>query len=218
MNFIPQEESQDKAGADEAPDLGESDPTFVTSETAPKKANNNQVMVMAGLVVVALVVVWFMYFRKGPQSADAAAVGSGADTVNAFLASGEEHVALMRQMLQNTDKVVQRFREDQTRTQVPLTALRTNPFRRLAPSARPENESEAAARRRREEERQATAAAAGGLRLQSVLQGKAHQACMINNKLYQLGQEVDGFTIEQIDRNSVVVRSGPYRFEVSMQR
>ena len=39
----------------------------------------------------------------------------------------------MKQMLQNTDKVVQRFRTYPSQTQVPLTSLQTNPFRLLPP-------------------------------------------------------------------------------------
>jgi hypothetical protein len=220
MNFIPEQEPQQSAGGapagDEAPDLAGGDTTFVSGEGGEKKPPNKQAMALLGLVAVAGAVIWFVYFRGGPSAA-AAAEQAGPDTVKTFLASGEEHMQLMRQMLQNTDKVVQQFRAYPSQTQVPLARLHTNPFRLLPPKAqaRPENESESAMRRRREEERQAAVTAVAGLRLQSVLLG-SHPACMIGGKMYQQGQEVDGFVVEQINPQSIIVRSGVYRFEVGM--
>ena len=41
---------------------------------------------------------------------------------------------------------------------------------------------------------------------------------MINNAMYQEGQDVEGFTIEQIAPQAVVVRNGLYRFELRMQK
>ena len=41
---------------------------------------------------------------------------------------------------------------------------------------------------------------------------------MINNALYTEGQQVEGFTIEQIGTKAVIVRSGVYRFELTMQK
>jgi hypothetical protein len=101
---------------------------------------------------------------------------------------------------------------------VPVSALRTNPFRALAPKLKPENESEAAGRRRREEERQAASTAVAAMKLQSVVQGKKYQACMINGKMYQQGQEVDGFTVEQIGNGTVIVRKDAFRFELTMEK
>jgi hypothetical protein len=216
MNFIPEQESQQSAGGDESPDVNGGDATFVAGEGGEKKPASKQTMALLGLVVVGAAAVWFVYFRGGPSPA-AGAEQPGQDTVKTFLANGEEHMQFMRQVLQDTEKVVQQFRTYPSQTQVPLARLHTNPFRQLPPKAqaRPENESEAAAKRRREEERQAAVAAVAGLRLQSVIRG-ARPACVVNGKLYQQGQEVDGFVIEQVNPQTIVVRAGAYRFEVGM--
>jgi hypothetical protein len=41
---------------------------------------------------------------------------------------------------------------------------------------------------------------------------------MINNALYTEGQTVEGFLVEKIAPNTVIVRNGQYRFELRMQR
>jgi len=229
MNFTTDPESENAgsagpggAGGDATLDaLNETDASFVTDQPGKKGPPSRGTLMLAGLGVLLAGVIYFMYFRGGPSAASAAelAPAAGPDTtVKTFLADGEGHVKLMQQMLQNTDKVVQRFRTYPAQTQVPLTGLRTNPFRALVPKAKPENESEAAAKRRREEERDAAAVAVAKLKLQSVLQGRSTQACMINGKMYQRGQEIDTFTVEQINTGSVIVRTGSFRFELTMEK
>jgi len=41
---------------------------------------------------------------------------------------------------------------------------------------------------------------------------------MINNTLYQEGQQIDSFIIEKIAPAGVIVKSGTYRFELKMQK
>jgi len=60
--------------------------------------------------------------------------------------------------------------------------------------------------------------ASQSLTLQSIIHSGARKACMINNTLYLEGQQVDPFTIEKITPNSVVVKTGVYRFELRMQK
>src|SRR6202012_6000741 len=90
---------------------------------------NPVLLAVLGVAVVAAGI-YYGVIRKGPASADAAATDQPqqADAVAAFLSNGEQHVQLMRQMLQNTDRVVAQFRASTSATQVPLKALRTNPF------------------------------------------------------------------------------------------
>ncbi len=52
----------------------------------------------------------------------------------------------------------------------------------------------------------------------SVMYSESRRACMINNTLFLEGQQCDGFTVERINPNSVIVKNGGYRFELSMQR
>ena len=216
MNFNSDQETQDPqqtSSSDESPDMSGGDETAYLS--SDKKPANTQMIALVGLLVVGAGVIGFMYLRNGPSAA--AGADTGTDTVKSFLANGEEHVQLMKQMLQNTDKVVQRFRTYPSQTQVPLASLQTNPFRQLPPKQveKPANESEAAARRRMEEERQSAALAANNLRLTSIINGRV-PTCMINGRAYKAGQKVEGFTIEQITPGAVVVRTGQFRFEVPL--
>jgi hypothetical protein len=215
MNFNSDQETQQPQTSDETSDMsGEGDTTFLSSE---KKPANTQMIALVGVLAIGAGVIGFMYLRNGPSAASGA--DAGTDTVKTFLASGEEHVQLMKQMLQNTDKVVQRFRSYPSRTQVPLTSLQTNPFRLLPPkqTEKPANETEAAAKRRLEEERQSAVSAVGNLRLTSIINGRV-PTCMINGKAYRAGQQVEGFTIEQITPGAVVVRVGQFRFELQLQQ
>ena len=158
-----------------------------------------------------------MYLRGGPQKANAADAGT-AQTINTFLADGERHVSLMKQMLKETDKVVLRFRQSTAQSQIPLEMLRTNPFQMEVATKTPAaSEENSASRRRREEERSAAIASVQSIKLQSVLFG-AQRAALINNKLVQEGGEIEGFTVEKITADSVIVRTGIYRFELKMQR
>ena len=56
------------------------------------------------------------------------------------------------------------------------------------------------------------------LHIQSIIRGTKYKACMINNTLYQEGQQVGILKIEQINNGAVIVSSGKYRFEVKMQK
>lgn len=184
---------------------------FVNDEA--KKPPSMQFIILAGLVILAPVIIWIMYNRKGPASADAAIAKqppAAAQTVRTFLNSGPSGIEVMRQMLKGTEKIVQECLNYASRTQVPLAELKTNPFRASTASGPDTN---AAARRKRE----AAIRAVQNLRLESIMSG-THKACMINNTLYTEGQQVDQFTIEQISNGSVIVRTGPYRFELKMQR
>jgi hypothetical protein len=55
--------------------------------------------------------------------------------------------------------------------------------------------------------------AAKGLRVQTILAG-SRKACMINNKLLKVGDQVDGFTVEDITAGSVIVRKGDFKFMI----
>lgn len=230
MSFqIPDDVSQTEPTGTEAGEelkdaLSEAEPEFAAEEKK-KPQLAPETMGMVGVLAACGAVLFFMYLRNGPQSANGAEASASpaGSVVSDFLSHGEGHVKSMWQALHNTDKFVDKFRTYSSRPQVPLTGLRTNPFRQTeahaeTPVAHPEPaESESAAHRRREQERADAAKAAESLQLQSVLRGPRN-ACLINNTLYQQGQQVDGFVVEQITANSVIVRNGPYRFELKLGR
>jgi hypothetical protein len=222
MNFIPgQQDAEPKAaaegdGEDLSGALEQGETTFVTGEPA-KRAGAGTIGVF-GLLAMCAAGTYFMYVRNGPQAASAADVAT-ADEVGTFLADGERHVKLMKQMLQNTDKVVQQFRQSSTKTQIPLASLATNPFRMEAPKpAAGAPESESTARRRRDEERAAVVQSAAALKLQLLMVGGSRRAAMINDRMVYEGQEIDGLVVERILPDKVIFRSGVYRVEKVFQK
>lgn len=193
---------------------------FVVEE---KKSLNLTTVALFLVLAVGGAGLYFMHLRTGPKAAAAAAASAqtaqAGKTIDQFLSGGNQNMKLMEQMLQNTQKVVQQFLNYPSVTQVPLEQLQTNPFR-MTSSRRESSEGNSATsdRRKREAERLAVLKSVQELQLQSVVHSDARKACMINNTLYKEGQQVNGFTVEKISSNSVVVKSGAYRFELKMQK
>lgn len=176
------------------------------------KNPNSKVYLLIGLAVVALAVIWFMFFRGSPPAAQAAIPADGGTDIKQFLDSG--NINLMKQTLKDTEKVVQQFRTYPAQTQVPLASLHSNPFRELPPKgeqARNLGEDDDG----RDHAKIVTAVA--DLHLQSIVRGGKYRACMINNTLYQEGQQVGMFTVQQVSTATVVLECGKYRFELKMQ-
>ena len=211
---------ENPSAADDSGDLNQTlsgnggDEPYIGEDAKP--ANKNT-MVLLGLAAIAAGVIYFMYFKKGPDSAEGAlAAASQTDqTITQFLSDGSRNIEQMEQMLRQTERVVEQFRTYPSMAQKPLSELRTNPFRFHDLSAAPEDAG--MARRKREEERSVALKAVSALSLQSVMHSGAIKSCMINNELYKEGQQVDVFTIDRISPESVIVRSGAYRFELKMQ-
>jgi hypothetical protein len=200
------------AGEGEGEDLA-----FVVAE--PRKQISRSTVIMFAVFMLAGGGFWYMHKRAGgPASAEAAAspdATRATQTINQFLAgTGSSNMRSMQAMLRDTEKVVQQFLAYPSVTQIPLTDLKTNPFRFAKTTGSSDDD---AVKRQREEARQAALKAVQGLQLQSVMSGE-HRACMINNSLYREGQQVEGFTIEKIATSSVIVKSGVFRFELKMQK
>lgn len=174
---------------------------------------NSKVYVLVGLSVVALAVVWFMFFRGSPPAAQAAIPSDGGTDIKQFLDSG--NINLMKQTLKDTEKVVQQFRTYPAQTQIPLSALHSNPFRELPAKGEQFTRTFGDDDEGREHSRIVSAVA--DLHLQSIVRGGKYRACMINNTLYQEGQQVGMFTVQQVGTGTVVLECGRYRFELKMQ-
>lgn len=214
MNFMNEQEGATPGGDTATDGAGEMESEYVASE--PKKGANPAVLGLLCLAVAGAAL-WFLYLKPGPVPA-AAAEGTAAVDVSEFLASGQQHNKLMREMLKETDKVVERFHQYPTKTQIPLASLLKNPFQRVTRVAAVVSESEVAAKRRLDLERQEVAEAVKKLQLQSVMHGGTRQACMINGKFYPPGAEIDGFAIESITAEGVVVRKKGVAFKLTMRR
>jgi len=192
---------------------------FVATEE--KKPATQGLIFLAVLVVVGIGGTYFMYLRQGPNSAAAATpeAQKAEQTINTFLNNGPDGIKMMQTMLKDTEKVVKQFLEYPSVTQIPLANLHTNPFKAgKAKDATPAEETEEAAARKREEEKLAIAKASEALKLQSIIYSGARKACMINNTMYQEGQQIEQFTIDKIEPARVIVKTGTYRFELKSKR
>jgi hypothetical protein len=218
------DDTQDTTSADHTDDgtglpaIGggdEFDPSLVAAGDGKK--NGRSMAILGGLLTVAAIVIWFSFFRGAPDTAQGGMTpNDGGSQIKQFLDSG--NINIMKQTLKETEKIVKQFRAYPGRTQVPLTALRSNPFRELAPKAdEPVTANSHDDEKEQELHKQATDAAAE-LKVQSIIRGSKYRACMINNTLYKEGQQVGILKIEKINTNTVVVSSGKYRFEVQMQK
>lgn len=208
------ETSDEQIGSDLAQTLGGGEGDFIY-EAEPKQSNRTAALLLL-LVLVAGAGAYFMYFRKGPAPAAAAPAGAATadQTITQFLNSGSQNIKQMQEMLRNTEGIVQQFRSYPGMRQVPLSQLQTNPFRFGNPA---DNAAGPPVANSREQERNQAIKAVRQLVLRSIMHSGTHRACMINDQLYMEGQQVDQFTIERITPDSVIVRTGVYRFELKMQ-
>lgn len=206
--------------ADESMDsMGDGSSAFMSGEE--KKPANKGALALVGLLLVGGG--GYFYMKQSPKTAVAA---NADDTrITEFLNKGEQHVQMMKQMLNNSDKVVQRFRSYPSETQIPLAALKNNPFRLKPPGenepvVRPPDPGRDREEIEKEERRAAATDAAKKLRLQSIFSSGSTKACLMNGKLYRMGQDVDGFKIEDIDPKHVIVSmfDGEFKFQLVIQR
>jgi hypothetical protein len=216
MDTQEQDDTLDTGVPEAAMDDTAAESEFVVEE---KKRGRGSLFIF-GLILAGVGATYLMMMRSGPSTAAAAAPETVAaqKTISQFLKSGNQNVALMEKMLRDTEKVVQQFLSYPSMTQIPLSDLRTNPFRHNPEKPATVADSETAARKKREEERQAALQAVQGLELQSIMHSESRRACMINNALFQEGQTVEGFTVEKITAAAVIVKSGPFRFELRMKK
>ena len=199
---------------------GGGEEAMVIPESRP--AVSKGTVVLFGILILGAVGFYVMYRQTGPKAASASVSKDAAaanKTINTFLSGGDTNIKTMESLIKNTEKVVQQFIKYPTKTQVPLDDLRTNPFRLYEkPVTTNTNATEEADKKKREEERLAILKKVQNFQLQSIMYSDARRACMINNTLYREGQTIDAFSIEKITQSSVVVKNGPYRFELTMQK
>ncbi len=210
---------QGAGGEDLSSALGSGGDTEFVATEEKKPVVSQGMLYLLLLIAIGGGGTYFMYKRSGPAPAAAASAESAKaqETIDTFLTSGPNGIKMMQEMLKNTEKVVQQFLDYPSVTQVPLSGLHTNPFR-VAPKQPDGKADEDAAKKQRETERQLAMRAIASLNLQSIIHSGKTRACMVNNAMYQEGGQIEQFTIEKITPNSVIVKTGAYRFELKMQK
>lgn len=213
----PEEDaSESNPGEHLSEQLSGGEESYIVEDTP--KANNQGTLLLTLLLVAAGAGGWW-WFKSGPASATAAPapeVQAADETINQFLTHDNENLKVMRRMFDSTQQFVEQFKSYPSMKQVPLSDLHTNPFR-FSQAAGQETDEQL--KQQREMQRQEALQSVQDLSLQSILVSDSHSACMINNHMYQEGEQVDSsFLVERISTNSVIVRKGPYRFELKMAR
>jgi len=210
------ENAEENGAAELNEALAESESGFVVEQ---KQSVSRGTLALFGVIIAAMGGLYFMHLRNGPSSAEAATAETQAanETISQFLTSGDQNIKKMQALIRDTEKIVAQFLQYPSMKQVPLSDLKTNPFRHLAITAAENGNGATDSKRRKEEERIAVLKAVQELQLQSIMHSEKARACMIGNTLYQEGQQVGTFTVEKINQKSVIVTSGAYRFELKMQ-
>jgi hypothetical protein len=227
MNFESEQNGANVNGAsegDEQQSFAQGEENFVVEEH--KSSVSRGTMVMFVIMILSAGGFYYMYRKAGPSKANAAISKESVEankTITSFLSGGDANIKSMLTLLKSTEKRVQQFLTYPNTKQIPLSDLKTNPFRQVAEApkiAAPDTTglSEAAEKKRREEERQAILRAVQSLQLQSIMYSTDRSVCMVNSNLYREGQSIENFTIEKISPASIVVKNGPYRFELRIQR
>ncbi len=227
MSMEQNQDQQDQAGIDGASDaggagdlndvLGTQEANFVSDE---KKPLSTATVIMAGFLLACGAGTYFMYNRSAKAGATPTPETTAAQTtITQFLSDDKGNVSKMKDLLENTGKAVEQFKASPGKKQVPLDDLRTNPFR-VAGDAddKPDEDLDAAtAKRRAEAARAAALKAAQQLKLSFVMSGGKQKSCMINNAVYREGEAIGEFTVELINPDSVIVRTGDQKFKIPIR-
>jgi len=214
---------QDQTGAGMGGEGGgeennEADMIFTPEASKPGR---NAGMLMIAFVMIGVGVIYFMRARGGPAKVKASdEVTKAEGLIKGF--DGTQ-VKKMHELLKNTEKVVDIMNQDRSKT-MPDQVIdkKNNPFVYHSPHEKPdENPGDKTAReeaRRRAARKAKFQEDVNGLRVQYVMVSNFAKTAMINNKLVQEGQEVDGFTIEKLSPNTVIVQRDGMRAEIKTSK
>jgi len=220
------DQNQDSSGQDQTEGGGgestgeennEADMIFAPEASKPGR---NAGMLMVAFVLIGVGVIYFMRARTGPTQAVSAEVSRADTSIKDFIRDGNQ-IKKMKDMLDSTEKVVQQFNVDRTSTENDKK-LEWNPFQYHSPNEKPgEDPNDKRARddkKRMEARKAAFAADIQGLKVQYIMVSTFAKTAMINNKLVQEGQEVEGFLIEKLSPNTVIVQRDGMRAEIKTSK
>ena len=188
-------------------------------------ASRNAGMLLAGFALLGAGVIYFMRLKTGPEKANAAVtkeVATADKTIKAFL-DDKESMKKMNDLLHNTKKFVDVFKTHETKPQVKVDDLMSNPFQYAPPKPDLTAEQLAELERQKAEEARKLAErkfldSIANVKVGFILTGKK-PSCMINQKMYTEGQELfDGITIQKISPGGITVARGEYKAEISVKK
>ena len=186
---------------------------FPHSRVSTRSGNWITVGVLVG--AGTLIVLHFNHVTTaGAHPADVPQAMAARQVIDNYLETERGSFADLQATLGNTDALLEKCLADRSGAQVPLASLHNDPFRFAA--ATQSIAAAAATEQKSDIDRVAMLQDMQKLRLQSIVAGGDPPQCMIDDRLYHAGEQVENFTIERIDAAVVVVRSGGYRFELKI--
>jgi hypothetical protein len=187
----------------------------VNGKSVESRASN---AVLGAIAVIAVGIQFLRFVQVGPKLAAASAStvsdSPPAVTHDSALILAVTDIDDYQKLMQHTQQVVDRIKSLSSVHAVPATrpvqyqTLKINPFK-VSRATSPFADQAA-------QERAATVVAAQEMMLQSVMHSELAHVCMINNVLLRENQQLNGFTIDKISSDSVIIHRGIYRFELRL--
>ena len=174
----------------------------------------NTTIVLMVLFTVGAGCLWFMIKKTSPDSADAAVETEEVqiDTAIAKITN------IKKQMDQDMGQIVEKFNQINQVEQVAVSELTKNPFRQnISINVSDNNDNTAEMNRNRLEKIRAQVNdEAKKLRLQSLMSQGPQPCCMLNDKLYYIGDTVKGFEVVKINEQSLDLISNGVKVTLRM--
>ena len=226
-----QNTSSDGIGSELAPDAGSNalasqlagggDGEFVIP--TQRKPLSKSTIAFVAVAIIAAGGLWWMKQRTGgptPAEAKDPNLDAARTSIQQFLAGGSGSVQEMKDLLADSEQITDKFSTYSENRQVPLDALKTNPFymetgESPAPAPRIDLSRQQQEARLRELER--LSAAASKYQVQSIFFGR-NPTAMIDGKICQVGNRLGDFTIKAIKSDVVVISGGGQEFELRLKQ
>jgi hypothetical protein len=176
------------------------------------KNTKQSTLVLIALFAVGALCVWFMIKKSTPNSANAAPNPEEEKIAKAMVElTGIQDIFNKAKV----EDIVGRFTQISAVDQVNVAELKKNPFRRdlVLGAAEPPapNAADQESVRKEEIKRQA-----GKLQLLSIMNSDKGDCCMINDKILNVGQAVDGFIVSKITPDAVELTNNGVTIQLKM--
>ena len=195
-----QDQTEGGAGGGEGggEENNEADMIFAPEASKPGR---NAGMLMVAFVLIGVGVIYFMRTRGGPSIATANPDVTKADqSIKDFIRDGNQ-IIRMKDMLKNTEKVVEQFSKDRT-SAADDKKLDHNPWVFVPPNAKPVKAGDPNGPHDKAQGQ--FMEGLNNLRVQYLMVSPFAKTAMINNKLVQEGQEVESYSVEKITPVEVI--------------
>jgi len=164
------------------------------------KPGRNAGMLMIAFVMIGVGVIYFMRARGGPATVTASTEVQKADAL--IKGFDGNQVRKMEELLKTTEKVVKQWDVDKNAT--PDKELASNPFKFVSPTDHGPSTDPNAKDKEKAKAQTQFLEGLDNMKVQYIMVSAFAKTAMINNKLVQEGQEVDGFAIEKITPQEVI--------------